>query len=276
MKIHEARAIAATLISAVTETPELEADLLLGYLLQKPREYLYSHDSVALTEDEAALLMALIAKRRTAQPIAYITGQKAFWDLNLTVNENVLIPRPETELLVELALRFLPEEQNLTVADLGTGSGAIALALAKERPNWQIVATDISAEALAVAKSNAASLNLSNVTFLKSDWFAALPRATYATIISNPPYVCDDDPHFSGAIRFEPKLALQGGPDGLRDLKNIAIAAKDFLAPDGLLLLEHGYDQAEALSDYLLILGYAEIKSYQDLAGQPRVLKAVR
>lgn len=250
----------------------LEAELLLGHLLQKNRAYLFAYPEQVLSPDQWAQYQQLITQRSQGMPIAYLTGSREFWSLNLKVNQHTLIPRHETERLVELALELIPDTLDTRILDLGTGSGAIALAIGKERPDWKITACDYSEEALSVAKENARHLGINNVSFYHSNWFNALPDIRYHAILSNPPYIAEQDPHLKeGDLRFEPSNALASGQEGLADLQYIINEAYNYLLPEGLLLLEHGYDQKIRVSAVLNKLGYNRVYCWQDLQGHDRV-----
>jgi len=249
-----------------------EAELLLLHALQRPRSWLFAHatDPVDLADRDS--FHALLARRAAGEPVAYITGQWGFWTLQLEVSPATLIPRPETELLVEQALARLPADRRCTIADLGTGSGAIALALASERPLAQVLATDFSGEALAVAKRNAARNAVSNVAFAQGSWHAPLQGQRFDLIASNPPYIASDDPHLArGDLRFEPSTALASGQDGLDDIRLIADGARAHLLPGGWLLLEHGWDQGAAIRALLQQAGLDEVQTVQDLEQRDRV-----
>jgi release factor glutamine methyltransferase len=249
-----------------------EAELLLLHALQRPRSWLFAHatDPVDLADRDS--FHALLARRAAGEPVAYITGQWGFWTLQLEVSPATLIPRPETELLVEQALARLPADRPCTIADLGTGSGAIALALASERPLVQVLATDFSGEALAVAKRNAARNAVSNVAFAQGAWHAPLQGQRFDLIASNPPYIASDDPHLArGDLRFEPSTALASGQDGLDDIRLIADGARAHLLPGGWLLLEHGWDQGAAIRALLQQAGLDEVQTVQDLEQRDRV-----
>ena len=252
--------------------PERVAEILLCHVLKKNRAYLYAHAEDPLSEEQLATYQNLLADHANGIPIAYLTGEREFWSMNLKVNHHTLIPRHETELLVELALEKFPNEPDLCILELGTGCGAIALALAKERPQWQIVASDVSEEALLVAQENAQRHHLSNVKFYHSNWFSNIPQRKYHGIISNPPYIAEQDPHLQkGDLRFEPHNALVSGQDGLADLLLIINQGYDYLLPNGVLLLEHGYDQKLNVRAILRKLGYKKIQCWQDIQGHDRV-----
>ena len=252
-------------------TPRLDAELLLAAALNKPRSYLRTWPERELEVDQLALFQANLMRRRQGEPVAYILGLQGFWSLELEVAPHTLIPRPDTELLVETALALLPAAP-LTVLDLGTGTGAIALALASERPAWHVTAVDRVLEAVALAERNRQRLNLHNATVLNSHWFSALQGHTYDLIISNPPYIAANDPHLAaGDVRFEPASALVAGHDGLDDLRLIIAEAPAHLNAGGWLLLEHGYDQAAAVRDLLLSQGFEGVHSRIDLGGHERI-----
>jgi release factor glutamine methyltransferase len=249
-----------------------EAELLLMHALGVDRAWLFMHADAVLDSDAAARLEALLARRESGEPVAYMLGRRGFWTLDLEVGPATLIPRPETELLVELALERLPPDRPLRVADLGTGSGAIALAIASERPRLQVVATDASAEALAVARRNAERLGIGNVQFAQGDWFEPLGSDTFDLIVSNPPYIEADDPHLQqGDLRFEPATALASGADGLDAIRRIAADASSHLRPDGWLLLEHGWNQGDAVRRLLSAAGYREVVTCRDIERRDRV-----
>ena len=251
----------------------LEAELLLAAVLQQSRSWLYAHADVRPTPAQAARFEALVARRAAGEPVAYLLGRRAFWTFELEVGPACLIPRPETELLLEQALRCLPADSALPVADLGTGSGALALALAMERPLARITASDRSAEALALAARNARRLGLGErVRFVQGDWCAALAGARQALIVANPPYLAADDPHLEqGDLRHEPRAALVAGADGLEALRAIVACAPAHLLPQGWLLLEHGAGQGLAVRALLAAQGFAQVRSVRDLQAHERV-----
>lgn len=250
----------------------VDAQVLLAHAVGRDRAWLVAHRDEALTPAQADAFGALAQRRRAGEPVAYLTGTREFWGLPLTVTPAVLVPRPETETLVELALEWLPRDGTPRVLDLGTGSGAIALALAHERPRAQVLATDASAEALAVARENRARLGFGNVEFVESDWYDGVGDAQFDLIVSNPPYVAARDPHLTeGDLRFEPAAALAAGADGLSALRTIIAGAPARLAPGGALVVEHGYDQSERVQALLRDAGCTNIVVRRDLAGIPRV-----
>ncbi len=249
----------------------LDAQLLLGKIIGKDRSWMYAHDDADVTETQAAAFRLLAERRSAGEPVAYLLGSRGFWRQHLDVSPSVLIPRPETELLVELVLQ-LELGLGVQVADLGTGSGAIALALASEKPDWQIFATDISKAALEVAQGNARKLGLDNVCFCEGDWFAALPSLKFNLIVSNPPYIAAGDPHLArGDVRFEPAGALIAGDEGMADLVHIAEQARLFLKSRGWLVMEHGFDQGREVRNLLETMGYSKISTHFDHNAKERV-----
>ncbi|MFK2904007.1 peptide chain release factor N(5)-glutamine methyltransferase [Dyella ginsengisoli] len=250
----------------------VDAEVLLQHVLRRPASWLMAHaDDVLSLADERAFA-ELVRRRQLGEPVAYITGRRGFWSLELEVTPATLIPRPETERLVELAIDRLAEDAPARVVDLGTGSGAIALSIGTERPRAKILATDASAEALEVARRNARRLCIPNVQFVQGDWLAPLGEARVDLIVSNPPYIEADDPHLArGDLRFEPASALASGRDGLNDIRRIVVDARHHLLPGGWLLFEHGWNQGEACRALLQAAGYGEVFSAQDLEKRDRV-----
>jgi release factor glutamine methyltransferase len=254
------------------EDARFEAELLLAHALGRTRAWLFAWPEF---EPDAALRAAygrLIQARRVGEPVAYLTGRREFWSLDLAMSPAVLIPRAETERLVELALEKIEPARAVVLADLGTGSGAIALALARERPSARMLATDASADALAVAQANARRLGIGNVRFAQGDWCEALGDERFDVIVSNPPYIEAADPHLGrGDLRFEPAAALASGADGLDAIRAIATGARGRLRDGGWLLLEHGYDQGPRVRDLLSGLGYVAVSTARDVEGRERV-----
>jgi release factor glutamine methyltransferase len=259
-----------------TSDARLDAEILLGFAVKQTRTWLYTWPEHIPALPEQNLYLELIRRRQDGEPVAYLIGRREFWGLELKVNEHVLIPRPETELLVETCLAKLEGFETASVADLGTGSGAIALALASERPVWQITATDKSNDALALAANNADALAVTNVRFLNGDWIAPLVALqeikTYHAILGNPPYIDENDPHLQqGDVRFEPELALISAENGLADITLIINDCASLLETGGWLMLEHGYQQGEQVRQLFSESGYSEIETLRDLSDNERV-----
>jgi len=264
---------AADRLVTISDSARLDAETLLACVLDVPRSHLFAHPEEELTELLANDFEAAIIRRNAGEPVAYISGNKEFWSLQLKVTADTLVPRPDTELLVEQALRLIPGDQDCRVLDLGTGSGAIAIAIASERPKIKIDAIDSNAAALIVAKENAALNQLHNINFLQGNWTEPVANQCFDLVVSNPPYVRDDDPVLHD-LRFEPESALAAGPDGLDAIKIIANDARTVIVANGILLLEHGADQEDAVADILIQNGWSDIECFKDLAGQPRVTTA--
>lgn len=259
-------------LAATSPSPRLDAELLACHALQISRAQLIARSAAILESPMRGSLDALCARRAAGEPVAYLIGEREFWSLRLHVTPDVLIPRPETELLVELALARMPNDAALVVADIGTGSGAMALAIAKERPRARVIATDISEKALAVARENAASNELTNVEFRHGTACEPIRPERLPLIVSNPPYVADSDPHLArGDLRFEPRSALAAGADGLDVLREIVACAPKVLIAGGTLMVEHGYQQGESVHALFARHGFREIALHRDLAGLPRV-----
>jgi release factor glutamine methyltransferase len=249
-----------------------EAKLLLAHVVGRDHAWLAAHADETVAIDQAKAFDALARRRHNGEPVAYLIGRREFYGLDLEVTSDVLIPRPETELLVELALARLPDDREIRVLDLGTGSGAVALAIAAARPKAQVVGADVSSPALALAARNAARLRIGNVSFVESDWFEALTHQRFDLVAGNPPYVAVGDPHLTeGDLRHEPQQALTSGGDGLNAIREIIAAAPAHLARSGWLLLEHGHDQADAVGALFSGAGFADVGTARDLAGIWRV-----
>jgi release factor glutamine methyltransferase len=271
MEIAAALAWARCALAPDSDTAGLDAELLLARVLDCNRAYLLTWPERTLDPAQEAGFRELVRRRAEGIPVAYLLGEAEFWSLPLTVTEHTLIPRPETELLVETALELIPQDAEWDIADLGTGSGAIALALASERPACRLHAVDASAEALAVARENAVRLGLA-VRFHHGSWLEPLAGMRFQLIVSNPPYVAAADPHLSrGDVRHEPISALASGADGLDAIRHIVAAARGHLTGPGWLLIEHGYDQGKAVRELYKTNGYMEIHSKMDLGGQERL-----
>jgi release factor glutamine methyltransferase len=266
---------AATSVSAALAKSGLvpiEARILLAHVLECDRAWLAAHGDAALSAAQASNFDALTRRRHNGEPVAYLTGHREFFGLDLEITPDVLIPRPETELLVGLALERIDGRDIARVLDLGSGSGAIALAIARQRPQARVLGIDASLQAVVLARRNAERLRIANTEFLQSDWFDQVPHEAFAQIVSNPPYVTDLDPHLrEGDLRFEPPPALKGGPDGLASIRAIVARAPAYLAAKGWLLVEHGYDQADRVQALLREAGFGDVESRRDLAGILRV-----
>lgn len=259
-------------LRSTSPTPQLDAEVIVMHVCGIDRRQLVLREPALLTGDQQRQLAELSARRQRGEPIAYLTGVREFWSIELNVSPATLIPRPETELLVEKALARIPPDAEWTIADLGTGCGAMALVLAQERPRCRVWATEVSSAALEIAGLNADKFGLNNIEFLHGDWFEPLAGKKFNIIVSNPPYVRAGDPHLeSGDVRFEPRQALVAGPDGIDAIRLIAQRARGHLVSGGSLLFEHGWDQADAANDQLRAAGYGDIVCHRDLAGHDRV-----
>ncbi|MDP1773317.1 MAG: peptide chain release factor N(5)-glutamine methyltransferase [Methylobacter sp.] len=263
---------AADTLASVSDSALLDAEVLLCQALNQPRSHLRAWPDKPLQSEHLTAFKALLEKRQQGTPIAYITGNREFWSRDFHVSPDVLIPRPDTELLIELSLKLIPTNEPTRIIDLGTGSGIIAITLAAERPQARISATDFSLAALRIAQLNADKHRISNIEFYHSDWFADVPATKFKLIISNPPYIAEDDSHLQqGDVRFEPQTALSAPEQGLADIRIIAEAARNYLEPCGHLLIEHGYNQQQQVQALFKDLHYDKVKTYKDLSGQPRV-----
>jgi len=265
--------VTAQILANTSDSARLDAELLIAHALAIPRARFISNPEHELSQPELDRISALILRRSGGEPVAYILGHKHFWDLELMVTPDVLIPRPDTEVLVEAALQLFADKQEIHVLDLGTGSGAIAIAIARARPGWHVSATDDSRAALAIALENAETYRLHNLSLQQSHWFDKLPaEKTYELILSNPPYIPEADPHLQqGDVRFEPQQALIAGSDGLDAIRHLIPASKAFLKPGGWLMLEHGYDQGAAVRALFVAHGYHDVQQKKDLGGHVRV-----
>ena len=270
--IQSAISEASKLLETISDSPELDAEILLCLVLEKNRSYLRAWSRTQLHAQQRLQFKALLKKRQEGTPIAYITGVREFWSREFKVTPDVLIPRPDTELLIELCLPRIPKDQSCKVIDLGTGSGAIAVTLAAERPYAQIFASDMSEAALKIAKKNADFHHCRNMRFLQSAWFEDIAETGFDIVVSNPPYISPNDPHLSqGDLRFEPQSALVADENGLKDIAEIVESACKHLKEGGFLLIEHGYNQQPQVQAIFESFDYANIKTHPDLGGNPRV-----
>ncbi len=260
-------------LSDVSESPRLDAEILLGRAINMPRSYLFAHPEDVPDEAAVERFESTVARRMAGEPMAYIMGVREFWSMELMVTPATLVPRPETEILVDRALGHIPRRAEYRVLDLGTGSGAIALAIARERPLCHVVAVDVSEGALAVAVQNARHLDLANIEFRQGDWTDPVRNETFELIVSNPPYVADEDPALS-ALRHEPANALAAGVDGLDAIRTLAERCRDVISPGAPILIEHGADQESEVRGVLAAHDWVEIECHKDYAGLPRVTAA--
>ena len=272
LSIQDALNSAGELLASHNDAPVLEASVLLAHVLGITRTQLRTRPEQTLRTDQQQAFFDLIARRKAGDPVAYLIGHREFWSLDLIVNEHTLIPRPETELLVELALESIPTHAEFHILDLGTGSGAIALAIARERPRCRVTASDLSPQALAVARTNAERLNIANVSFREGSWFSPFSTERFDIIVSNPPYVAEHDPHLDeGDLPAEPRSALVAGPTGLEMIGAIIDEAKRHMRERAWLLMEHGYNQADRVSTLLHDAAYRQVQTWRDTAGIERV-----
>ena len=261
-----------SLLEISSDSASLDAEILLCQILKKERSFLRAWPDIELQSKQTNQFWSLIKQRQQGTPIAYITGNKEFWSRDFHVNPDVLIPRPDTELIIELSLKLILDNKPIKIIDLGTGSGIIAITLAAERLQADISATDLCLAALSIAKLNARKHDINNIKFYQSNWFANVPPIKFNLIITNPPYIAEDDVHLTqGDIRFEPRSALCSGKQGLNDIIIIADTARNFLEHEGHLLIEHGYDQQHSVQSILKDYHYDFVQTATDLSGQPRV-----
>jgi len=254
------------------DSARLDAEILLALTLQKPRTWLYTWPEHIPSLPEQHMYLDLLRRRQSGEPVAYLTHRREFFGLELKINHHVLVPRPETETLVQCVLDVLADNSAARIADLGTGSGAVALALASQKPQARIVATDASSDALALARENAERLGIDNVTFMAGDWLVPLSGLTFDLIASNPPYIAEDDPHlFRDGVRFEPKPALVSGKDGLDAIRQLVTESPACLETGGWLMIEHGFDQGEAVRGLFTEVGFIDVVTHRDLGGNERV-----
>jgi release factor glutamine methyltransferase len=259
-------------LASCSDSAKLDTQILLGFVLDKDRTYLLTWPEKELTQQTVQEFLVLLQRRIVGEPIAYIVGVQEFWSLPFKVSPATLIPRPDTEILVELVLDNFGKQESLHCLDLGTGTGAIALALASEQPNWQIDAVDFNIDAVKLAQQNAESLQLTQVKIFHSDWFSAVNKCKFDVIVSNPPYIDALDENLKqGDVRFEPDSALIASENGLGDIKHIAQQAKNHLTTQGSLFFEHGFEQGEAVRNILTNLGYDNAQTVRDFNGHERI-----
>ena len=265
----------ANQLAKVSDSPRLDVEILLAHVLQKDRTFLFTWPETALTVEQEDNFIALFDRRLRGEPVAHIIGQREFWSLPLFVNSTTLIPRPDTELVVEAVLNLFASDmhnQPRHVLDLGTGTGAIVLALAHEKKYWYCLGVDNQPEAVLLAQKNCQHLHIQNVEIKQSDWFSAIEETDFDVIVSNPPYIAADDPHLQqGDVRFEPMSALVADNQGLRDIENIVQQARHYMRPNGWLLIEHGYQQGQAVRQLFEQSGYVAITTLRDLNDNERV-----
>lgn len=272
IKIEEALRLASNQLLQISTSPRLDAELLLAFVLKKPRSVLFKEAQILLTTAQQSCYAHYISRRLNHEPIAYLIGKREFWSLSLMVTRDTLIPRPETELLVEETLKILASKNaSIKIADLGTGSGAISLALAHENPLLDIHAVDVCPNALKIAKSNAKKLGINNISFHRSHWFQNLNIKEFEIILANPPYLAEFEWSDQQGLHFEPRIALVSGQDGLEDIRHIINHAKKHLKNGGFLGVEHGYSQGLAVREVFLNAGYLKVATFRDLANRERV-----
>lgn len=258
-------------LTLTSPSAELDAEVLLAFALEKNRAWLKAWPEKTLSPEEISAYRQLIHQRKDGHPVAHLTQHQEFWSLDFLVTPDTLIPRPDTETLVDYVVQKFTK-QKLKVLDMGTGSGAIAIALASEKPGWEITATDVSPAALEVARQNATNSNTPNISFIESNWFSNLDHQHFDLIVSNPPYIPQNDPHLKqGDVRFEPVLALTSGNDGMNAIELLCAQASNYLIKPGALIIEHGYDQKNAVAQCFSGHGFETVEQIHDLAGHPRV-----
>ena len=260
-------------LSKVSSSPELDSEILLMKALRVSRAYLYTYNEKVIPDSKKKLLEELVNRRMNKEPIAYILGKKEFWSRDFYINQHTLIPRPESEMLVELIIQASARKKISSILELGTGSGCISVSLAKELSHSQIVSTDICAKALKVANKNAQHYGVNNISFIKSDWFNKLDNQKFDCIVSNPPYIKEDDPYLS-ELTFEPSKALVSGDDGLEAIEIISSNAAEYLSPEGKIFIEHGKDQKKEIQKIFELNNWRDIICHRDLCGLPRITTA--
>lgn len=272
MNIQQSLQQASTLLLSSSDTALLDVQVLLCFVLQCNSAHLAAWPEKDLTEQQAEKFLQLIQQRKNGLPVAHLTGQREFWSLDFLVNDSTLIPRPETETLIEFVVEKFSDRKNIKLLDMGTGCGAIAIAIASEKPAWEIHACEFSKPALTLAKKNSKKLKTENITFTHSNWFSNILTQDFDIIISNPPYIAENDAHlFEGDVRFEPRSALTSGETGMDDIEHICATAKQYMTDNGWLIVEHGYNQAQLVNDCFSKNGYIELEQIKDLSGHIRM-----
>ncbi len=275
--LEQARQALSACDESGSESANIDAQVLLCYVLQCNSAHLMTWPEKSLDEKQNAQYLHLIEQRKQGLPVAHLTGQREFWSLNFSVDNSTLIPRPETETLVEFILEKFGDRKILKLLDLGTGTGAIAITIAHEKPDWKIFASDVSEQALKLAEKNSEQLHTGNTRFILSDWFSNISEQDFDIIVSNPPYIAKHDPHLqSGDVRFEPKRALTAGETGMDDIEHLCAQAKNHLQKNGWLIVEHGYNQAQPVADCFAENAYAKIEQRKDLSGHTRMTAGKR
>jgi release factor glutamine methyltransferase len=277
MNIQQALQQASHTLSDTSASANLDAQVLLTHVLRCNTAHLAAWPEKSLKEEQLSQYLQLIQQRKEGLPVAHLTGSREFWSLDFSVNNSTLIPRPETETLIEFILEKFSDKEGLKLLDMGTGSGAIAISIAIEKPGWKIFSSDISEQALDLARKNSRRHQTANTTFIHSDWFSSITDNDFDIIISNPPYIAEDDPHLAeGDVRFEPLNALTSGAEGMDDIEHLCLNAKNHLAKNGSLIVEHGYNQQQLVADCFDKNGYMQIEQKQDLSGHTRMTAGKR
>ncbi len=272
MNIQQALQQASQNLAESSPTARLDAQVLLSHVLQCNTAHLLAWPEKKLNEEQTSSFQRLIQQRQHGLPVAHLTGSREFWSLNFSVNDSTLIPRPETETLIEYILDKFSDREKIKLLDMGTGTGAIAITIATEKPGWEIFASELSADALKLARDNSYSHQTTNISFVQSNWFDNIKANDFDIIVSNPPYIANDDPHLlAGDVRFEPQSALSAGATGMDDIEHLCQHAKNHLTQNGWLIVEHGYNQKQLVSDCFAENGYVEIEHKNDLAGHIRM-----
>ncbi len=272
MDIQQALQQASQNLSDSSPSATLDAQILLSHVLQCNTAHLLAWPEKKLHKSQLSNYQQLIKQRRQGRPVAHLTGSREFWSLNFSVNNSTLIPRPETETLIEFILKKFGDKKNLKLLDMGTGTGAIAIALATEKPDWKIFASEVSADALKLASDNSNHHQTNKISFIQSDWFTNIKHKDFDIIVSNPPYITNNDPHLlAGDVRYEPKSALASGKNGMADIEHLCLHAKNHLTASGCLIIEHGYNQKQLVAECFTKNGFTQIEQKQDLAGHDRM-----